>query len=267
MGIDKKIKKENIVRKFKKNFKYINLFRKNLEYPEKKFLIYTRGRTGSSVLTDLLNCHPDIYCDNEIFNFLYSKTRTVFPIAYINSCSKRAGIYKKQVYGFKVKIAQLKYEHKYRNYEKILLKLHDEGWKFIYLKRLNFLRHKISNLILAETKITNIKEGEKYQSKKIKVDCDLLLKSIEFSNEVERQEEEDLKAIPHLQLVYEDDIQDNVNHQVTANKVFKYLGINEKQVRTKYMKLTPDRLEEIIQNYDEVYNFFKDTKYFEYLNY
>src|SRR4030095_16137361 len=93
-------------KKLFKNFKYKLYFDPRIDYPQKKFVIYTRGRTGSTVLTDLINSHPDIFCDAEIFNFIYCNTKVLFPRAYIKSCSKRASIYKKKVYGFKVKIAQ-----------------------------------------------------------------------------------------------------------------------------------------------------------------
>lgn len=256
-----------------KNFKarlnrksaYINLLNPGISFPEKKFVIYTRGRTGSTVLSDLINCHPDIFCDVEIFNLIYSGSKIAFPMKYISSCSKRADMHGKKVYGFRVKISQLRIEHNYRNYDKILLRLHAEGWKFIYLKRINFLRHKISNILATETNVFHLKRNEKPHGKKLKADCELLMASIKFSEDIERTEEENLKHIPHLKLIYEDDISDSSKHQDTANKVFGFLGLGYHKVKTDYVKVIPDDLKMTLSNYEEVYNYFKDTKYIQFL--
>ncbi len=251
--------------KIRKN-KYKNLFNYKLKYPENKFVIYTRGRTGSTVLTELLNCHPDIYCDVEIFNFLYSENTVRFPGLYIKSCSKRASVYKKPVYGFKVKIAQLRHEHKYEDYEKILTDLHSDGWKFIHLKRLNFLKHKLSNIYASKTNIYHLKKTDDKKPQKIKVDCKELLEGIKYSEIVEKTEEENLKNIPHLKLIYENDILDNSVHQETADKVFRFLGLNSCKVKTNLKRIVNEDLKESIINYDEIYSSLKDTKYSKYLS-
>ena len=259
------LKLDNLHKRVKK-FKYLNLFRRKLEYPRKKFVIYTRGRTGSTVLTDILNCHPDIFCDVEIFNLLYSNSIVRFPGSYIDSCSKRAAIYKKSVYGFKVKIAQLRFEHKYKNYDKILERLNDDGWKFIHLKRENFFRHKLSNIFTTATNVFQVKNGTEYKTPKLKVDCELLLKGIVYSEEVERTEEENLKNIPHIKVYYEKDLLDNSKHQQTADRIFKYLDLKSCKVQTSLKKMSTENLRDMIENYDEVYDFFKNTKYLHYLS-
>lgn len=255
-----KLKKKSIWK-----FKYISLLNPFLKYPETKFAVYTRGRTGSTLLSDLMNCHKDIYSDVEIFNFLYSGNRVLFPMAYIESCSKRASALNKSVYGFKVKIAQLKNEHKYKNYEKILSGLHNKGWKFIYLKRENYLRHKLSNLLITETNVYHLTGNDQPYRKKINVDCQLLLDSIKFGEETELLEKQNLKNIPYLEIIYERDLLDNSRHQETADRIFGFLGVDSHKVKTAYRKVTPDDLRDSIENYDEVLNFFKNTKYFDLL--
>jgi hypothetical protein len=257
--------KSSIRKIIKNNFKYLNLFYTDIPYPETKFVIYTRGRTGSTVLTDLLNCHPDIFCDVEIFNFLYSRDRVFFPGSYINSCSKKAALHKKSVYGFKVKIAQLRIEHKYKNYHRILEDLHKDGWKFIHLIRKNYLRHKISNLLSFESNIYHIRENDETNKIKIKADCDILMASIKYGEEIEKTEEENLKDIPSLKLIYERDLLDNSRHQETADRIFSYLGLKTHKVKSQYKRVSPPDLRDTIINYDEVYNYFKNTEYFDLL--
>ncbi len=183
---------------------------------------------------------------------------------YINSCSKRAAHLSKSIYGFKVKSSQLRFEHKYHDYDKLLLRLYIKGWKFIHLKRKNYLRHKLSNILTTHTNTFHVKNGEEYNPK-INVDCKELLRGIVYSEEVDKTEEENLKNIPNLQLVYENDLLNSTRHQETADKVFNFLGLKSYPVRTEHKRMVADDLESIILNYDEVYNFFKDTKYSNYL--
>lgn len=255
---------DNLKRSLKKN-KYIDLIDPRIEHPKSKFLIYTRGRTGSTVLTDLLNCHPDIFCDVEIFNFLYSGTKVKYPELYIKSCSKRAAKHGKSVYGFKVKIAQLRYEHGYDNYDEILSKLFKDGYKFIYLRRGNYFRHKLSNIISAQTKIFHLKNGDKDTDVKVNVDCEQLMEGIQYGEIVNKTEAENLKDIDHITITYENDLIENSKHQDTADKIFKYLGLKTVKVETDLKRIVPENLEKIISNYDEVYNYFKDTEYIKYL--
>jgi len=251
-------------KKFEEKYNHSNLIDPRIDFPKNKFVIYTRGRTGSNLLSELINCHSEIYCDLEIFNFEYCKSRVRFPLMYINSCSKRATLKNKPVYGFKVKIAQLKLEHRYKNYEYILQRLNADGWKFIYLKRENFLRHQLSNYYAAETKTFHLKKSESSPDIKIKVDFKELYESVKFAEEIERTEEENLNGIRHLKLVYEKDLLDNSIHQKTADKVFDYLGLKSTTVSTEFKKITKENLEDIILNYDEVYRYFENTEYIKY---
>jgi len=266
LGTAKEKKKKNSLKKFIKNLKYKNLLDPRLKYPQSKFLIYTRGRTGSTLLTELLNCHPEIFCDVEIFNFLYSGSMVKFPGMYINSCSKRASAAGKKVYGFKVKISQLRYEHKYDNYDEILYSLYGKGWKFLHLKRVNFLRHQLSNIISFQTNIYHLRKTDKDFKKKVTVSCDKLYKGIIYGEEVEKTEEENLKNIPHHTVIYERDLLVNDRFQKTANDIFQFLGLKSFPVKSDLKRITQDRLEDVIENYKEVEDYFKNTKYEKYLN-
>ncbi|HRI83931.1 MAG TPA: hypothetical protein PK536_00635 [Ignavibacteria bacterium] len=201
----------------------------------------------------------------EIFNFIYSGSVIRFPELYIKSCSKRASAAGKSVYGFKVKIAQLRYEHKYKDYDRLLMSLYEQGWKFIHLKRVNYLRHKLSNIISYQTNIYHLRNNDEEFNKKITVDCSQLLEGIKYGEEVEKTEEENLKNIPHIKIIYEEDLLDNSKFQNTADRVFSYLGIDSFPVESGLKRITKENLEDVIENYKEVENFFKNTGYEKYL--
>ncbi|MDQ3020913.1 MAG: sulfotransferase [Bacteroidota bacterium] len=227
--------------------------------------MYTKGRTGSNVLANLLSCHPEVFCDHELFHSIYADTKVIFPYLYIRSRSKSLSEINKSVYGFRVKRIQLQLEHKYKNYKEILQKFYRKDWKFIYLVRENHLRHRISNLISAQTQIYHLKKLESLSIQKISVNCNELLKSIKLSEQNEQLEKWDLENIQYIKIVYEKDLLNNNIHQVTADKIFNFLGLSNHKVETDYRKATPEKLEDLIINYEEVFQFFKDTKYAKFL--
>jgi len=171
----------------------------------------------------------------------------------------------KSVYGFKVKIAQLRVEHQYSDYDRILSELSNDDWKFIHLKRVNFLRHKLSSLIATETKIFHLRNGETSEQRKIHVDFDVIMEGITYGEEVERTEEENLKNIPHIKVIYETDILDNSKHQETADRIFEYLGLSPQPVSTDLKRITVDRLQDMIINYEEIEKRLKGTRFEKYL--
>lgn len=249
-----------------RNSKYFNYFDPFIKIPEKKFIIYTRGRTGSTVLTELLNCHPEMFCDYEIFNLSNTNTSVKYPGLYMKSCAKRASLHHRSVYGCKVKIEQLRDDHKYTELDSLFLKLHEDGWKFIHLKRSNTLEHKISGIISTRTNIFHIKKTDQFEHKKFKMDCQLLLDILDYGEVLDEMENKQMDTVPSLKINYEEDLLDNFQHQNTANKVFNYLGVKEYPVSTKLKKIIPQNLQDIILNYDEMINMLKKTKFVQYLD-
>lgn len=245
--------------------KYFNAFYPFLKIPDVKFFIYTRGRTGSTVLTDLLNSHPDMLCDYEIFSISNTKSKIKYPLLYVNSCSKRATVKNKPVYGFKVKIEQLKNEHGYKDIAGLLKMFYDNGWKIIYLKRENILSHSISGIISNKTNIFHVRNGNNFLHEKINIDCRHLLDVMKYFDDLGKQEEQSLKNVPHVNVSYETDLLDNSNHQKTADRIFDFLGINACPVNTGLKKIIPENLKNFIQNYEEMHEAVSSSEYSKYL--
>ena len=106
--------------------------------PANKFVIFGRGRSGSTLLVNLLNNHNKIHCDGEIMH-----DHLLFPRLYIDLSASR---YQSRVYGFKLLSYQLKDVQQIYDPEKFLLSLYESGYKFIYLTRRNLLAHALSNI-------------------------------------------------------------------------------------------------------------------------
>jgi hypothetical protein len=75
-----------------------------------------------------------------------------------------------------------------------------------------------------------------------------------------------LGSVPHLRLTYEDDLLDPPSHQVTVDRVCGYLGIDSAPVRSDLVKIAPRRIRDMVSNFDEVEELFRDTRYGSYLD-
>jgi len=245
---------------------YLNFLIFWLPRPRTKFIIFAQGRSGSTLLVDLLNSHPDIHCDDEILNVkAYHKIR--FIKLYIKARSMVTKLNKKSVYGFHVKIYQLTDDHLILNPARFLKQLCSDGWIILYLKRNNILRQAVSNELAMQRRIYHLtkKDGGKKLGK-VSVDCERILKMAEKRKDLLCQELEVLKDISHLTIEYEKDLLKEENHQKTADKIFQYLGLSSVQIDTSLSRTGKDNLDEVIENYVEFKNVIGKSEFAAYLD-
>ena len=117
-----------------------------------KFIVFGQSRSGSTLLVELLNSHPDVHCDGELFNKseIYIRSRLLlkffcrFPFLYIRYRLRTSF---ERAYGFKLFFFQVK------SPEKLLKKLSRHGWKIISIRRENIIAQSLSNIIAFETNL------------------------------------------------------------------------------------------------------------------
>ncbi|MGH7884529.1 MAG: hypothetical protein ACRENO_02400, partial [Thermodesulfobacteriota bacterium] len=222
---------------------YINAISKRGKFPKNKFIIFAHYRTGSSLLSSLLNSHPDITCERELFlQFIYLKYKKVlFPNLIIRD---RLINCKTNTYGFILRLDQL---------EKILLRfdgvpkdflrnLSDNGWKIIHLKRKNYLKQSISNItskIRGQSHDTFEKPLDKTT---VYIDPNRLINTISWMERTAAKEDIILNEFAHLKIIYEDDLLHSDSHQNTMNKIFDYLELNKASVETTFKRTSTENI-------------------------
>jgi len=148
MKIKQEITKEICIRRDE-----LSSYLKAIKYLSNKsnlnFIIFAHYRTGSTLLANLLNCHPEIFCDTEIFlKFLKSKFNKVFfPDLYITGKLAKK---KNRIYGFDLKLYQLKELnicYSDQQHQDFLLNLYQNDCKILYLRRRNLFRQEASSLM------------------------------------------------------------------------------------------------------------------------
>ncbi|WP_158505844.1 sulfotransferase domain-containing protein [Geminocystis sp. NIES-3708] len=228
--------------------------------PDKKFIIFAQGRTGSTLLYELLNSHPQVFCDKEIFwdNF----PKFIFPKLYAQGLAIKS---KHQVYGFHVKIHQLTMIQKL-NAKKFLTELSSQGWKIIFLTRNNLLKQAISRIIARQRNQWFDRKENPLSQLNFVINCDDLLEKIKEQETLQYQEKKIIQDLSHLPIFYERDLIKKEKHQYTLNRIFDFLDIPSMSVNSTLVKTTPEYLSSFISNYQEIKNIINQTRYAKFLD-
>lgn len=240
---------------------YSSALVKNPKTPKKKFIVFFRPRAGSNLVVDLINSHPEVYCDGEIFGVGYVG-KVLFPTLYLKGRWFRAN--NKNVYGYKINHNQI--INQGFDPKTFLSDLHQQDWKIIYTERVNSLRQAASFLI-AEKRKEWVGTAENQLMGKVPIDCHALVSKIERLEKAISLEKELLAPFPYLHLAYETDLLSAEQHQATFDRVFEFLGLESLPVKTKRVKTAASHnLADVIENYDEVESFVSQTKFAKFLN-
>lgn len=213
-----------------------------------KLIVLAHFRSGSGLLCDLLNLHPEVHCDYEIlYPFLASRMKPAFLPLFMKSLVDRTDA---PVYGCNLKLDQLQKVHP--DPRGFLEARHHDGWRIVYLRRRNILRAALSNFIAARQQRYSLPKDAPPTVEKTHVECDELLNLVRWYQRIADEEVEALAAVPHLDLSYEEDLLDAARHQDALDRVFAYLGIASAPVAAKSARTGRDDAADAIANYDEV---------------
>ncbi len=234
----------------------------SLRKPEGKvrLVIFGQGRTGSTLLESLLASTGHFRPNGELLNTSRGEVR--YPVHYVRGLVRR---YPEENLVFHVKVYQLTEDRKHPTDPSVFLKkLSNDGWTILYLRRLNKVKHALST-ILAE----NIGYYHKFKDKdtktRINLDCNYFATVMEARFRFEEAERKALGKLPHLEVVYEKDLEKAEYHQPTIDGILDYLGMERKPVSTKHRKLNTQTPEELIANYDEFARLLKSRNWMNYL--
>lgn len=163
-----------------------------------RFLIFSQGRTGSTLLVNLLSQHPEIFCDNELVQKRLKD--------YVRYFEGRSLMTLKPVYGFNVHPYQIIDFLNQINSKSFVKDLFDRGWKIIYLRRANIFRHALSNEIAKKRGYFFKTQKDFEQTSQVYIDPEDFKKSLNARFRFKVDEAEALKDLPCKELVYEDSL-------------------------------------------------------------
>ncbi len=219
---------------------------------KKAFIILGQGRTGSTLLKSLLDSHSEIRCEGELFNShckyiqrpLLLRFLRWYPFPYLDYRKKRS---MKPVYGCKIlEQDQIKFFHTR------IRQLQNKGWKIIHIRRKNVVRQVLSSLIAQKTTRWHRNEQEDIPVYSVRITASEVLPAVVSLLKAWEEESAFLTEIPHLSVLYEEDLQNEKDWDTTAEKLLNYLDLPWAQLSSNLVKTDSRPYSEIIENWDEL---------------
>jgi hypothetical protein len=245
---------------------------KNLPNRNGNIVLFHIGRSGSAVLSEQIVQHPSIKWVGEFFeNF---EKKHFYNWSYRNPLKHlefaKVGSYK-PFFGFEFKglpDQHIRKEWLNLSLENFFDHVEKNGYNYyILLKRENYLRRTISTVVGFKTGVWN--SSAKSSMNKIHIDPKnlpigystkpLLEHFKEIDDYYTKIRERFQGFYPFLELSYEDDIEKDPRK--SYRKVCDFLGIEYSQNETRSKRRNPYPASEIIENFSEITEILKGTKY------
>lgn len=219
-----------------------------IAYPRTKhrdlFVLFGRGRTGSTLLSDMLNGCEEIDCDKEIFN-----RKVFFPRLFLKL---RNRVFRSRVYGFKLLSYQLKEILTAEDGHDFLRHLHEEqGYKIVYLTRGNLVRQTLSKHY-ARFRQSWHADAPLQEIQKMTVDIPSFLTELRAGNALDDYEKYCLRGLPYFEVNYEKDLMTEATRLPMFDRLSYYLGVRFKKPQSRYQKISPQRFADYIENWEEL---------------
>jgi hypothetical protein len=229
--------------------------------PPVRFVVLTTGRTGSELLVSLLNSHPAITCEGELL-----AAPRAFPRRYVVARAAVAGLRGAEAHGWKLLSGQLRDLRgigEPLDYPRLL---HENGSRIILLERRNIVQQTVSWMRTGHGNSEALTKhhytaGQSSDVGPMTIDPLELLAGTYYVEAEARFVREAAGRVPHLGLVYEDDLANPISQQATVDRICSYLDLPPAPVASKLIRVTPRRVRDMLSNFDEVEALVSQTRY------
>lgn len=234
------------------------------------FFISFFERSGSTFLSDLLNNHPEISCKKEIFAIKKDGENHIRLPRFSDRESVKMELEttynsERKANGFKFKYP-LQYQYYSDVYEYLLT--NRDNIRVIFLYRRNRLKAAISQqnhrrLIQLGNK-SNLKQQNYVDLGKLHLNIKQACNYINKREELDRKYYEELKHFSKTCVIAYEDLYNKTKEMFADLCLF--LDVNSSyEPKSKQVKVTKDNLEEAIDNYEEIFEKLRCTRYEPYL--
>lgn len=218
------------------NFYYFLFGHKNYG----KFVVVTKSRSGSNYLKSLLNNHPEIESEGELFRRLYG--RNSFSFWNRNFSFKKHSI---RMVGFK-----LFYYHPLDTNDRSVwdfIKL-DTSIKLIHLRRQNLLEMYVSQELANKSNVWSSKDKQVQKiDNRIEIDYEDFIKYCEEIRYWENSFLENFSSHSILEISYEELIKDT---NLNVIRIFDFLNVKPVLVSSDFKKQNRNSISSLIINFE-----------------
>ncbi|ERN05406.1 hypothetical protein AMTR_s00007p00223380 [Amborella trichopoda] len=233
-------------------------------------------RSGSGWFETLLNSHPNISSNGEIFSVkerrsnVSSVLRTLDKVYNLEWTSSAAKNECTAAVGLKWMLNQGLMEY----HKEIVEYFNRRGVSAIFLFRRNLLRRLVSVLANAydrdakqlngthKSHVHSKQEAEVLAKYKPTINGSLLIANLKHIEDITADSLEFFKSTRHTILYYED----LINNQKRMMDVQEFLRVPHRDLQSHQVKIHTRPISELVENWNEVYNTLKGTQYEIFLN-
>jgi LPS sulfotransferase NodH len=226
-----------------------------LAKPARRFVILTTGRTGSELLVSLLDSHPRITCDGELF-----AAHLRLPRLYVAARAASAGLHGAHAYGWKLLARDFRATQGVGPPDEYVGRLQADGYRVVLLERRDVLQQTISSIRAGKAGYHHRGAGApKFEVGPMDpVEVLVGIALVEESNAYVRKL---AGEVPHLRLCYEDDLLEPANQQATVDRVCEFLELPSARAHSELVKVTPRQTRDLASNYDEIADLLAQTRF------
>jgi LPS sulfotransferase NodH len=218
-----------------------------------RFIILSRSRTGSNLLLSLLNSHPNVQAEWEIFARLDGEPHD----------RRLARAFGRQPRRIRAKGFKLFYYHPLDDNSDALWRdlVADQALRVIHLKRRNILRCLVSRKIAAQRDAWSAaadNTGEAPRRKTVSFTTSELQDGFSQTRAWEHMGDRDFRHHRLLSLAYEDMA---AQPAATLERVQRFLSLPPARLNSDMRKQNPEPLSHLIANYDDLKQAFAGSQW------
>jgi hypothetical protein len=139
--------------------------------------------------------------------------------------------------------------------------MHREGWRFIRIQRRDLLAQTISLEIAHTTHRWHRQKGQENESASLVISPEAMLSRLGIQLTEQSRIEQLLANIPHLDVIYENDLADRDCWNATSLRLLKYLGLPMKTLVSNLVKTWTHPYSKLIANYAELLEAVRQSDY------
>ncbi|PZX19688.1 hypothetical protein LX81_00145 [Palleronia aestuarii] len=208
----------------------------------RKFLIFCRPRSGSSLLNDLLNQVEGVLCAGEMLHYA-----VVAPVAYLDRCARTLP---GSAFGAKLLTYQMLEIQRVRDPLRLFQRFVSCGFSLIHLRRDTF-DQTLSLATSFETRDFQARpKPERKPVPSFPLDRDAFLHMLRWNAATLDFEDRLMSHFPHLTIEYETGLKRSDDHQATIDRVCDYIGISSSPVSAQRKRVSGGK--PLVSNVEEL---------------
>jgi LPS sulfotransferase NodH len=219
--------------------------------PLQKFVIFGIGRCGSSVLVDLLNSQPLVWCD------FYISEPVPDPYAKMQSRAAQVAESGVSAFGVRLLVPHLVSQDSEADVSNLLARIREDGWTIIHTRRSSLLRTAISYVHAGRHGFHLRHEDGPWQFEPMVIDLTEFSEWLTLVIDWAQIERRALVGTRYYEIVYEDDLAAEGAQWKTITRLMDHLlGVQASPARTAFRRQLPTGdLPDLVVNYAEIMSF------------